>query len=240
MATDPPFDIEQQLLAVLQKQGRDYLTVKQMVAGLPSALRQQLALTINQPITAMLRKLTPYLGQRLQVYKGARSSYIGHKLPPEELILRRLRQRSGVSSKQLGTQLPMAKTPYIAALNTLLKTGTVRCTLRENHTPYLMIAEAPAALPETASSGSADDRAAFKSAYDRVGQGEDFVRIHRVYDGLGWPRERFERVLIDLMTDYTIELHGGDPSRLSAAELRHSFTDAHGTLYLTLSWRGQP
>ena len=34
-----------------------------------------------------------------------------------------------------------------------------------------------------------------------------------------------------------VELHGGDPSRLSPAEVADSYQDAHGTLYLTVSWR---
>jgi hypothetical protein len=59
-------------------------------------------------------------------------------------------------------------------------------------------------------------------------------------DALKWPRERFDQVLADLWADYTVELHGGDPSRLSPADRHDSFHDAHGTLYITLSWRGRP
>ena len=57
---------------------------------------------------------------------------------------------------------------------------------------------------------------------------------------LGWPQARFDRVLRELMADYTVELHAGDPSLLTDTDLRDSFTDEHGMLYLTLSWRGQP
>jgi len=41
------------------------------------------------------------------------------------------------------------------------------------------------------------------------------------------------------MGDYTVELHGGDPSLLTAADLHNSYTDEHGTLFMTLSWRGR-
>ena len=242
MNTDRIVDVEQLVLALLQKQGKDYLTVKQVVAGLPSAPRKRLGLTTSQPVAALLRQLTPHLGQRLQVYKGSRSSYIGRNLSPEELILRCIRQKPGVSSKQLGTQLPLVKKTYLAALNALLKTGAVICTLRDNHTPCLMIVDAPAPLPEPTSVEpveSGDDRSAFQAAYDEVGRGSDFVRIHRLREALEWPRERFERVLRDLMGDYTVELHGGDPSLLTATDLRNSYTDEHGTLFITLSWRGR-
>ncbi len=240
MDTDPRFDVEQLVLALLHKQEKDYLTVKQIVAGLPSAPRKRLALTPSQPATVLLRKLTPYLGKRLQVYKGSRSSYIGRHLSLEELIVRRIQQRPGISSKQLGTQLPMAKQPYLTALNALLKTGAVVCALRENHTLCLIIADTHVPVSETASVEPGDARSTFKDAYDTVGQGGDFVRIHRLRDALGWPRERFDQVLMDLIADYTVELHGGDPSLLTATDRRDSFADAHGTLYLTLSWRGRP
>jgi hypothetical protein len=246
MDTNPlVVDIEQLVLALLQKQERDYLTVKQIVAGLPAAPRKRLALTTDQSTAALLGKLTPHLGQRLQVYQGGRSSYIGRNLSPEDLVLRCIEQKPGVSSKQLGTQLPLAKKSYITALNALLKSGAVVCTLRENHTPCFMRADSQMPLPEPPpvapeDVAPEDARLAFKDAYDKVGEGGDFVRIHRLRGALGWPRERFDQLLMALMANYAVELHGGDPSLLTAADLRDSFTDAHGTVYITMSWRGQP
>src|SRR5262249_36125153 len=84
-----------------------------------------------------------------------------------------------------------------------------------------------------------NERAAFQAAYNEVGHGRSFVRIHRLRDALPWSRERFERVLRALVADYTVELHGGDPSGMTAEELRQSFTAADGTLYIALSWRGK-
>jgi hypothetical protein len=245
MDTDPLVDVEQLVLNLLQKRERDYLTVKQIVAGLPSALRKRLALTTSQSTAALLSKLTPHLGQHLQVYRGSRSSYIGRHLPPADLIVRCIQQKPGISSKQLGTQLPMAKQPYITALNTLLKTGAVVCMLRENHTPCLMVADTHMPLPVPSSEtweaiATPEARSAFKAAYDEVGQGGDFVRIHRLRNALGWSPVHFDQILRDLTATYTVEIHGGDPSLLTAAELRDSFTDPHGTLYITMSWRGRP
>ena len=91
----------------------------------------------------------------------------------------------------------------------------------------------------TAPASGGDDRLAFHTAYEATGQGRSFVRIHRLRDALPWPRARFDWVLRNLLADYTIELHGGDPSVMTEEELRHSFTDADGTLYIALSWRGQ-
>jgi hypothetical protein len=240
MTQDTSFDLEQIILKLLQQRGKDYLTVKQIVTGLPTAPRKRLALTTRQPTAPLLRKLTPYLGQHLQVYRGGRSTYIGRRLALEELIVRRIRQKPGVSSKQLGTQLPVAKKSYLTVLNTLLETGAVVCMLRENHTPCLRVAEPPVRSPATTPAVPSDERSAFKAVYDTVGQGRDFVRIHRLREALQWPHARFDRVLTDLRATYTVELHGGDPSHLSETDIGNSFRDEHGALYLTLSWRGRP
>jgi hypothetical protein len=75
------------------------------------------------------------------------------------------------------------------------------------------------------------------AAYNVIGKGKGFVRLHRIREALGWPRDEFDRVLETLVAGYHVELHGGDPSRLSPAEVADSCQDAHGTLYLTVSWR---
>ena len=185
----------------------------------------------------MLKKLTPWLGESLQVYHGPTSIYIGQKRSPAELILQRVQQHPGISPKQLGLGLPLSKRNYITALNDLLGTGTVVCTFKDNHMPMLHLSShAPA--QGTAQASAEDDRLAFHTAYNAVGHGRSFVRIHRLRDALPWPRERFDGVLRALLGDYTVELHEGDPSVMTEEELRHSFTDADGTLYIALSWRG--
>ncbi len=83
------------------------------------------------------------------------------------------------------------------------------------------------------------DAQRFYDAYRAIGQGRDFVRIHRIREALGWPREDFDCLLETLAAAYHIELHGGDPGRLSAEQLEGSYHDAHGKLYLTVSWRGE-
>ena len=69
-----------------------------------------------------------------------------------------------------------------------------------------------------------DDPHALRAAYEQVGQSRPFVRIHRLRAHLQWPRDRFDRLLRQRRADYVIELHGGDPSQLSEAEVRDSFS----------------
>ena len=83
------------------------------------------------------------------------------------------------------------------------------------------------------------DAQRFYEAYRAIGQGRDFVRIHRIREALGWPREDFDGLLDTLAAAYHIELHGGNPGSLSPEQLEGSYRDAHGRLYLTVSWRGE-
>jgi hypothetical protein len=76
----------------------------------------------------------------------------------------------------------------------------------------------------------------FRAAYDRVRHGQDPVRIHRIRHALHWPHDHFDAVLEQLRADYHVDLHSGDPSRLSDAE-RYDSYQVNGQLYLSLSWR---
>jgi hypothetical protein len=238
MAQQPLPEIEKDIIRVLHQRGKDYLTVRQIIASLSTRVRQQLRLTTRQTTADLVKKITPLLGEGLQVYRGPTSTYIGQRRSPAELILHRVQQRPGISPKQLGMSLPLSKHNYLTALNALLGTGTVICTFKDNHMPMLRLSSTTLAK-DTAQVSGEDDRAALYAAYQAIGQGRSFVRIHRLRDALPWPRARFERVLRELLGDYTVELHGGDPSMMTEAELRDSFSDADGTMYIALSWRGQ-
>ncbi len=82
------------------------------------------------------------------------------------------------------------------------------------------------------------DEELFYEAYLAIGKGRDFVRIHRIRERLGWGEERFDGVLIDLARKFEIELHGGDPSSMTKEEIRGSYVDGTGWLYIAVSRRG--
>jgi hypothetical protein len=233
-----PSYIEKEILNLLKKKNRDYLTVKQIVDGISSTSRKHLGLSREATNSEILAKLTSYLGDGLQIYQAARSTYIGYRKSVEELILNKIRQKPGLSSRQLGRELPVLKKNYLEALNHLLEKSFVVCILKEDHSVSLKISD-KAPIPGIDKEAPADDRMAFKQAYSRVGKGRSFVPIHQIREYLRWPRERFDRVLTELMADYAVELHGGDPSTMTEAEIKNSFMDESGMLYITLSWRGE-
>jgi hypothetical protein len=79
----------------------------------------------------------------------------------------------------------------------------------------------------------------FYQAYLAVGHGRNFVRIHRLRSSLAWSRDRFDTVVRQLAAASVIELHEGDPSRMTAAEIADSYQEPGGMLSLCMSWRGE-
>jgi hypothetical protein len=83
------------------------------------------------------------------------------------------------------------------------------------------------------------ERDAFSQASLAVGHGRNFVRMHRLRSSLAWSRDRFDTVLRQLAAVYVIELHEGDPSRMTAAEIEDSYQEPGGMMSLCMSWRGE-
>lgn len=222
-------ETEQAVLAVLERQRKDYLTVPQLVKAAGAPLRKRLGLGTGMAGRAALERLAPYLGGRLRVYNKGVSSLIGKDLATQEIVLRQIQERPRSSLKRVAQRVPLAKAEFIAALNRLLEERAVVCSFDANYQPSLRAEGGGPVVP--------DDRAAFKAAYEAEGRGARYVRIHRVRQRLAWPRERFDRLLAELRGEYTIDLHGGDPSLMSETEIADSYIDENNLLHLTLTWR---
>lgn len=239
---------EQMIVDILSKAGKPYLTVNQIRNRLPSGELRRLGLnrkrsgsaqvlgTLKRAIGACAGEGGDRLGGGLRIYRGPKAVYIGIWLSDEALILEKLGREPGLSVKALGNRLPLLKRDYIATLNRLTASGRVHCTFNDAWRPILRSVK-PASMPRKVYAG--DHKTLFKEAYDRIGKGRGFVRIHRIRAALNWTDETFDGLLKELMAAYVIELHGGDPSTLSENEIRQSYVDEGGTLYITLSWWGE-
>ena len=95
-------DVAQDIQRILHKRGKDYLTLRQITASLSRRVRQQLGLATRHSTADVLKKLTPWLGESLQVFHGPTSIYIGQKRAPAELIVQRVQQRPGTIAQTAG------------------------------------------------------------------------------------------------------------------------------------------
>lgn len=236
-------DIEFIISNILKAKGKKFLTVTQIRNFLPIKTLKQYKLTKKSSPSKILNVLEPLLGDSLKTFKGPRSLYIGFNITSENMILDFIKTSPGISTKQLGNKLPMLKKEYLSELNMLIRKKIVCCTVNDLHNPKLeLYKDQKKGILQEDTSENADDsdynQDAFKSAYDKIGKGRNFVRIHQIREYLNWPDLQFDKVLEQLMADYIVELHGGDPGSLTQEQIENSYTDNKGILYITLTWWG--
>ncbi|NJL60319.1 MAG: hypothetical protein HC887_12490 [Desulfobacteraceae bacterium] len=131
--------------------------------------------------------------------------YIGLNIPAQEMVMNAIRRRPGLSSKLLNKSLPIPNKEVIEAVNHLSDRGRIRLRISDTHGIFLHPVS-----DKQADEQPDNERISFKAAYDRIGKGRGFVRIHRIREELGWSAERFDKLLKQLMAEHIVELHGGD------------------------------
>lgn len=231
-----PKNIEQQLIECLHRKGKTFLPLKEFTTALPRSIRKKLKINSATPISQLLAIFEDYLGQGLKIFKK-RSIYLGFNTTPGDIILSYLKEGKGTSLKQLAHAVPFTLHELTLSLNTLLKMGEVYTLLRESdQKPLFLKRDSKPDVPLRQVEPT--DREMFFNTYQTVGLGQSFVRIYRLREHLNWPKERFDGTLKGLMNTYEIELHPGDPSKLSEEQLENSYIDTDGELYITASWRG--
>ena len=148
----------------------------------------------------------------------------------------------GASSPMVNVRLPLALLARLARSSERLEcqTGgkTKRGLIARWAIERLLETDEPVGS-QTIVSPPLPERDAFYQAYLAVGHGRNFVRIHRLRSSLAWSRDRFDTVLRQLAAVYVIELHEGDPSRMTAAEIEDSYQEPGGMMSLCMSWRGE-
>lgn len=227
--------IVDQLIALLEKKNRDFLPLKSVRDALPAAVLRDLNLKRRVSSVSDIRtQLEPHLNQQLMLIEGPRTTYLGYRMSTETLILKQLRKKPGLSSRQLKQQLPFKETAFIQALNRLLSSSKLRCQLKPS--THIALLEAVQGADETTDSERIDDKTTFENAFKTVGRGKQFVRIHQIRGYLNWDDERFDAVLEKLKSEFSIQLHAGDPSLLTEEELRDSYRDKKGRLRITINW----
>ena len=245
--------IHEQIKIILEKNGDDYLSVQKIIDRLPANTLKRLHIkkaAKQESQISKVGKLRPYLSNTLKVYKNSMGTqFIGYSLTDSELICRTLRKHPDISSKKLHRRLPMIKAEYMKALSDLLDSQTVYCTavysshivagLRVSNGKTVLDPVQPLSQRENSRFSEQERMRLFHNAYHQIGSGRPYVMIYKLRYHLNWPKEVFDETLVKLSKSTTIELQGGDSSRLTPAEIADSYEDALGYLMLSLSWRGE-
>ena len=254
-------DVTQALQEILEKSGKDFLSLSNAKKKMGAGLRRALDIKSNHSSASVKKILEPYLGETLEILKGARSLYLAVKRTPAEWVLRCLSPNAAKGMGALSRLLPIfPKTELIGVLNGLLRDRRVVASLNEKGEARLTISsnamEVPPASPEsdngcepinaggpeTAIIDSLDEKArrkAFYLAFRELDRGRIFVRICDLRRHLGWKREDFDSLLRHLRDEEIIQLHSGDVTMMTPQEVEEGFIDENGFRMGTVTWHGR-
>ncbi|MEO5332593.1 MAG: hypothetical protein H7839_11260 [Magnetococcus sp. YQC-5] len=223
---------------------------------LGAALCRQLGVTPQSTTESLATALRTHCQDRFRLAQGGRSQYVAFNLPDETFLLEKAKRLTSFTVAQLALNLPMSKVRVPPALTLLLERGEVVCiAIKKDFSPIFQWSKATqskgampsgvpsaslsalaSANPSASSAGGVTDEFAFKQAFKELGQGRNFVPIHRLRASLGWEKRRFDQLVWHLKAKEHILLNMGDPTRLTPDEIRNSLQDDNGMLYITLNW----
>jgi hypothetical protein len=240
------YDAEKSMMTGLEKAGKMFIPIKDMVRKIPQDLRSRLDIKVTAPVKKLRQQLEGLLGQRLKIYPVKKATYVGKNMPSEEMIAQLINHHPDISLKLICQKLPLTRQHAINTINVLISSGIILPRLNDKMNIFFTLKDPAFADPENIRARIKEHEtihsqekaiAEFHDAYKSIGKGRNFVRIHRIRDTLQWPEKTFDTVLTSLMQNYTVELHGGDPSSMTETEIADSYKDEQGRLFLTISWR---
>jgi hypothetical protein len=240
------FDAEKSMMTGLEKAGKMFIPIKDIVRRIPQDLRNRLEIKVTAPVKKLRQQIEGLLGQRLKIYPVKKATYVGKNMSSEEMIAQIIDNHPDISLKLICQKIPLTRQHAIDTINMLISAGIILPRLNDKMNVFFTLKDPAFAKSENIHAKIkehekfySDEReiAEFHNAYKSVGKGRNFVRIHRIRESLQWPEKTFDNVLTSLMKNYTVELHGGDPSTMSEKEIADSYKDENGRLFLTISWR---
>ena len=226
-------DITEKLIEVLKKKKVDFITLTQLVNGLPKALRRRLRVASGMTVKRVEEALKPYVGDTLVIKRGGgNTAYLAFK-QPDEVLLFRLVQKCAGNMPRLD-KIPFRKGELLSTLNHLVEQGRVQVKVTTDSKGYK-----PFLIPIEGDVQSQNDVSVekFKEAYFELERGNFYVRICDLRRRLGWTTREFDAMLIQLRDDEKIQLQAGDIDFFSEEDIRESFIDENGFRRLTLMWR---
>jgi hypothetical protein len=232
-------NIEKQIIDILDKKGTDYLTLKTLKNH--SYIKNALKLTGKMQNTNIKKKLAPHLGDALKIVNGYKGLYVVRDISDTDFVINRIHKKA-CSLGELKQHFPIQTKDLVKLVSQMVMAGQLCVEFSTSGTIHLSINANPPAKQidisqEASETDTSNDRQKMRAAYDHIGGGRGFVRIYAMREYLGWPEERFDQTLEQLVKELAIQLHYGDPSILTEKQLKASFVDDEGQVCITLTWR---
>ncbi len=247
---DRDLSVAGELLEVLRRSGRDFMTLSAMREAMSSQLRKRLGLTGKKLTAPSLKKIfESHLDETLEIRTNGRYTYLVVARNPEDLIADFVRSHPGRTAGGLATSLPFKKAEFLSLLNGLLKETRLYAVLKDDYKARLFAAErsgfvardgvgAEGPTPPLANDTFDERREQFHAAFRELDRGSIFVRICDLRRRLNWPREVFDDMLRRLRDDEAVQLHAGDVTLMTPDQVEDGFVDENGFRMGTVTWVG--
>jgi hypothetical protein len=231
--------VEQLIITLLDDQDKDYITLNSLKKQ--TQIKNILKLTPKMTNTDIKKKLLPHVENDIRIENGYKGLYVARNINDTELIINRLRKKPD-SLGNLKKNFPVQAKKLVKIVSQMVMSGKLCVEFTRNGIINLSSNDnvpkiENQTLQDTAEIKPLSDYQKMKAAYDHVGSGRSFVRIHAMRDYLNWPRERFDQTLEQLTKKLIIQLHFGDPSILTEKQLTDSYVDDEGQVCITITWR---
>lgn len=228
----------------MDKNAKDFISIADIKKQFSIADLRSVGLNKNSKNPDVVSSLKLNHIKGLEIINKGKIAYVcRHK--PSQMILNQLLRMKHTGKNATLLDLfrkfaPLKKDDYIQTINQLIDDNLIKSSFKNNFSKSSPTVFLHLLQEKKLSINLDDDIQSFKKAYDFIGKGRGFVRIHRIREYLKWDRDRFETVLKKLTHDLIIELHGGDPSIMTEIEIENSYVDPRtGFLFITLTWWGK-
>jgi len=231
--------VEQLIIKIFDDQEVNYLTIKKLKRK--SKIKKILRLTDKMSNTDIKNKLLPHINNAIRVVKGYKTGlYVTRNISDAEIIINAIKKKP-CSLNQLKVYFPIQANKLVQLVSQMVMSGQlcvnftvkgiINLSITNNNTE-----KNESILPEIK---TRSDREKMKEAYDHVGGGHSFVRIHAMREYLNWSTDRFNQTLEQLTRELVIQLHCGDPSALTEQQLEDSYLDDEKQVCITITWRSE-
>jgi len=233
-------NIEKQIIKLFDDQGKDYVTLKTLKVH--TKIKNMLQLSSEMQNSDIKKKLLPHLENDLQIVNGYRGVlYVKRNINDTDLIINRIRNKPD-SLGNLKRNFPIQAKKLVKIVSQMVMSGQLSVEFTVNGIIHLSILDnlndkQDINEPNTPEIQPLSNHQKMKAAYDHVGGGQSFVRIHAMRAYLNWPRDLFDQTLEQLTRELVIQLHFGDPSVLTEKQLEDSYVDDDGQVCITITWR---
>ena len=219
---------------------KGFMKVKDVISMMSLNMKRQICPSVKKPTdAAVARSLESAFADKFVFRKKGSAKYIFTPCLPSDIVLSFLQSGEPVSPKLLAKSCPFTKSEFAEILSGLEASGKIISVYNEKLEPSIILNEPRQVTERKESQAESSEEYTpekFREAFNESDKGRTFVRIFRMRRYLGWPREVFDNMVMNLLREGKIFVHPAEPTVLKPDEYDDSFRDEFGDMNGTVTW----